>query len=54
MSLENFDDTLLLHLYRRDKERLQDIVNENPDDYESVSHAVRCAIQAFIRQRGKL
>jgi len=48
----SFDDTVMVRLFRTDTERLQAIVAAHPGDFESVSHAIRCAIQAFIREKG--
>jgi len=44
--------TLVVRLFPQDLERLKEVVEDNGEKYDSVSHAARCAIQAFIRQWG--
>ena len=46
--------TMPLRLFPQDLERLKEIVKDNPEKYETPSHAVRCAIQAFIKEWGDI
>lgn len=43
---------IVVRVFPQDEERLKEIVADNAEKYESVSHAVRCAIQAFIQKWG--
>lgn len=42
---------VVVRMFPEDEKRLKEIVAGNKQ-YESVSHAIRCAIQAFIRKWG--
>ena len=45
---------LVVRVFPQDEERLKEIVKENPEKYETVSHAVRCSIQHFIKEWGDI
>ena len=45
---------LVVRVFPQDEERLKEIVKDNADKYETVSHAVRCAIQHFIKKWGDI
>lgn len=42
--------SITVKIFKEDKQALQRIVNANPEKYDSVAHAARCAIQALVRR----
>ena len=51
---DKMDEVIVVRMFAVDKERLEEIVRDNPSKYENVSHAVRCAAQHFIKKWGEI
>ena len=51
---KSFDERLVVRLFAHDLERLEEIVASSGGRYENPSHAVRAAIQFFIRKKGDI
>ena len=49
---EKLTVAVIVRMFPADIDRLTEIVEDNENKYESNSHAIRCAIQAFIRSWG--
>lgn len=46
-------ETLVVRLFPEDKQALLRIVKDHPEAFDNVSHAMRSAVQAFIRKWGE-